>query len=84
VANIVTHGLGQPDEGAVVLGGLGTTAPAPPGSMSATLAGSGSLAGSLTATTTQPNIGARPPRQRLLTRDDDLVIALLDDELLLV
>ncbi len=48
MANIVTHGLGQPDEGAIVALGMGASEPAPPGAISATLSGSGAISATLT------------------------------------
>lgn len=48
---IVAHGLGLPEEGALVAGGLGLTEQVA-GAMSATLTGSGTLTATLTTTTT--------------------------------
>jgi hypothetical protein len=48
---IVARGLGQPEDGALVAGGLGTSEPAPAGSISATIAGTSSLTAELTAAT---------------------------------
>ena len=46
---IVTGGLGQPEEGALVAGGLGHSVALQPGSMSAHLSGTGALAAAATA-----------------------------------
>lgn len=46
---IVTGGLGQPEAGALVAGGLGAGAPVPEGTIYATLTGSGSLTGGIVA-----------------------------------
>lgn len=86
MANIVTHGLGQPDEGAIVTLGMGASEPAPLGAISATLSGSGSLTATLTATgeetpTTAGAGGKFPP---LFTEVDYLTLARLDDDLLLL
>lgn len=54
MANIVTHGLGQPDEGAIVALGMGASEPAPPGAMSATLTGSGALTATISDGGTPP------------------------------
>jgi hypothetical protein len=56
---VVLGGYGQPEDGAIVAHGLGTSEPAPPGSMSATLSGSGSLSATLTAAGGEPD----PPRR---------------------
>jgi len=86
VANLVTHGLGLPDEGAIVTQGLGASEPAPPGAMSATLAGSGSLAAALAATgeETPTTAGGGQQFPPLFTEVDYLALARLDDDLLLV
>lgn len=46
---VVLGGLGQPEESPLVTGGLGQAGTAPPGAMRATLAGSGTVSGVLTA-----------------------------------
>lgn len=46
---IVTGGLGLPEEGALVAGGLGAGVAAPPGSIYALLSGSGSIVGGVVA-----------------------------------
>ena len=43
MANIVTGGLGLPEEGSLVTGGMGATAPELPGAISATLTGTGTV-----------------------------------------
>lgn len=86
MANIVTHGLGQPDEGAIVALGMGASEPAPPGAMSATLSGSGALTAALTATgeETPTTAGGGKQFPPLFAEVDYLALARLDDDLLLV
>lgn len=85
MANIVTHGLGQPDEGAIVALGMGASEPAPPGAMSATLSGSGSLTAALTATGEETPVTAGCGQfPSLFTEVDYLTLARLDDDLLLL
>ena len=54
MSTIVTSGYGQPEEGAIVAGGMGATEPAPPGSISASLSGVGTITATLTATEAAP------------------------------
>ncbi len=85
--SLVSKGQGRDGTAAplLVTGGLGTTdaAPVDPNDMAASLAGTSTLTATLTDGGA-PTIGARPPRQRLFTYDEDLVLARLDDDLLLI
>ncbi len=47
---VVSGGYGRPESGAIVAGGYGTSEPAPPGSITARLTGTGTLSGALTST----------------------------------
>lgn len=47
--SIVSSGLGQPEQGALVAGGLGLSEPVAPGSISAALNGSATITATLTA-----------------------------------
>jgi len=47
---VVSGGYGRPESGAIVAGGYGTSEPAPPGSVTARLTGTGTLTGTLTST----------------------------------
>ena len=69
---IVARGLGQPEDGSLVAGGLGTTEP-DLNAMVASLSGSGTITATLTATTTVVATGGhsgkwdgilQPPRRR--------------------
>lgn len=72
---IVTGGLGQPESGSIVAGGLGSTSETNPNAMQAALVGSSTITANLTATGSTPEpepttgsggyvrIASRPPRR---------------------
>ncbi len=65
---VILGGLGQPEEGSPVLGGMGLSEPAPPGAMSAILSGSGALTAELDGVQEQhpfiPGAAFVPPRKK--------------------
>jgi hypothetical protein len=52
--SLVTGGLGQPEQGAIVAGGLGAAEPTAPGAIAGTATGVATCTGTLTGTTSQP------------------------------
>lgn len=63
---VVGRGLGQPEDGALVTGGLGLAGVADPNAMSAHLSGSGTVTADLTAAVTilPPLFGGGPARPK--------------------
>ncbi len=53
--SLVTGGLGQPEQGAIVAGGLGAAEPTAPGAIAGTATGVATCTGTLTGTTGQPS-----------------------------